>query len=132
MYVLGCLCRTTLLGELYILDSRCLSARFKSCRAFKRLYPSRRPDTRGFLGVTVTLDEIWKPLMNVFITLPYGHVFPVTCALSRCPEANTIRTDYMTNNSLQMSDHQRLHGVNSCPHVCDLVPDPDPALLGVW
>lgn len=68
--------------------------------------------------------------MNVFITLPCGHIFPVTCAQSRCPEANTIRTNYMTNNSLQMSDHQRLHGGRDWPYVCDLVPDP--ALLGEW
>lgn len=49
-------------------------------------------------------------LTNVFITFPYGNIIPVTCALSRCPEVNTIRTDYMTNNSLQISRPWRLHG----------------------
>lgn len=48
--------------------------------------------------------------MNAFITTPPSHVVPVTCALCTCPQANTIRTDYTANNSLQMSDHLRLCG----------------------
>lgn len=76
------------------------------------------------------IGDIRKMLTNVFITLPLGNIFPVTCALPRCPEVHTIRTDYMTNNSLQMSGHWRLHGGSGCPHVSDLVPDP--TLLGVW
>lgn len=66
--------------------------------------------------------------MNVFITIPPRHLIPVTCAPWRCPQANTIRTDYMANNRLKMSDHWRLRWGSGCPHACDLVPDP--ALLG--
>lgn len=39
------------------------------------------------------------------------------------PEANAIRTDYMANNSPQMSDRWRQRGGSSCPGACDLVPD---------